>query len=118
MAKNSYTSSERRGIIAIAALAILITVAGLGLSLCDRNNDDVATTPSVYPMEAMADTIVFSDLKSNKKTRENSKKKITSSRESLNSTKEGSHSRKKSPKHKKEKQKKTYRQRSPLDEPI
>lgn len=36
MAKNSFTSSERRGIIAVAALALLITGCGFWLSRCGR----------------------------------------------------------------------------------
>ncbi|MDE6095875.1 MAG: hypothetical protein K2G52_06770 [Muribaculaceae bacterium] len=41
MAKNSFTSSERRGIIAVAALALLITGCGFWLSRCGRPESTV-----------------------------------------------------------------------------
>ncbi len=41
MAKNPITASERRGIIAVAALALLITGAGLWLSRCGRQETTV-----------------------------------------------------------------------------
>lgn len=104
MSRNSFTSSERRGVIAIALIALAIVGAGIGISFCERlpSTDDY---PIVNEQNEMADStaIINSDYQKN------------SGSKSGNKSKKGKDGKKKSGS---KKEKKTYRQRSPLDEPV
>lgn len=42
MKKNPLTSSERRGVIVVAALALFITGIGLIFRQCDSKDDDIS----------------------------------------------------------------------------
>ena len=99
MSNKSYTASERRGVIAIAFLALLITALGLGLSLCGRRSQNQA--PEVSEMTEIVDSASII----NGREKNSKKAKIVKGRG-------------KSHKSKKSKNPKTYRRRSPLDEPI
>ena len=95
MSYKSYSASERRGILVIAIIALLIT--GFGIWLSFRNNGLRNDDPEVREMKEWIDTIHYESSKSS--VRQNTKSK-------------------KEPKIKKSKQQKEYRKRSPLDEPV
>lgn len=100
MGKNPLTSSERRGIIAVAAIALFITGSGLILSRCQR--PEPVATPEEIQVLLDGDSLqsrVADD--SVKKKRSRRKKERSDSVES-----------------EKRKNKKNYRRRSPLDEPV
>ena len=99
MAAKSYSASERRGILAIAILALIITAAGIGLSFCNRGND--ISGPEVIEMKEIVDSVQTS--------------KIIEHKSKKSKRGKGSNSKKKS---KKNKTPKTYRRRRPLDEPV
>ena len=97
MSRNSYTASERRGIVAIAVIALLIIGCGWGISMCSGGIGAENEIPVVMEHPDMIDSAA---VKKNleKKTKKTERKKTKSSNKS--------------------KPKKTYRQRSPLDEPV
>lgn len=98
MSKHPYTASERRGIIAIAVMSLLIIGAGLGLSLCNRNSYSGFSDSEVIEDTSMIDSVAIEksgNTSSHKKSNKKVKKKSTPG-----------------------KNKKTYRRRSPLDEPV
>lgn len=94
MANKSFTASERRGILIIAILALIIT--GAGLLLHNGGKEEIRDSIEIQEMVNSIDTTNYQ-----KKNLEKSKKK-----------------RKKSSKGNKDKSKKTYRRRSPVDETV
>lgn len=99
MSHSSYTASERRGIIIIAIISLLLVGAGLGVSFCNRNVVPADKYPIIETHPEMVDSVTVlnekDQLKTDKKTKKN---------KAGNSTKK--------------KDVKTYRRRSPLDEPV
>lgn len=95
--KTSYTASERRGVLAIGLVALLIIGCGFVFSWCsgpvDAENEKTGITE--YP--EMVDSVAAAKRDSKEKKKKSGKKTKSSS---------------------KSKSKKTYRQRSPLDEPV
>ncbi|MDE5976804.1 MAG: hypothetical protein K2G69_09665 [Muribaculaceae bacterium] len=103
MAKNSMTSSERRGIIVVALLALIIIGSGMIVARCggsepQPDNDEVYTL--------LADSL----------QQEINTAREKSHRDSLKRHRSDSIKRKK--KGKSQKSPKTYRKRQPLDEPV
>lgn len=94
MSRSSYTASERRGVLIIAILALLIIGAGLGLSHCNRHNSG---SNDIYVVEEHPEMIDSVTVQKNAKNK--TRKKTTT-------------------KSKKTKKIKSYRRRSPLDEPV
>lgn len=93
--KNPLTASERRGVIAIAALALLITAGGFLFSISGSSDAQELPEPTV-------ETIVDGDtVKPEKPGRKKKEKKA-----------------RKYKKASKKKQKKNYGRRNPLDEPV
>ena len=93
MSRNSYTASERRGILAIAIIALILVGTGWGLSFCNRSARQDQAYPILEEHSAMVDSVRIEKEKkekSSKKSKETSKKKT----------------------------RKSFRQRSPLDEPV
>ena len=99
MSRSSYTASERRGIIVIAILALLFIGSGVTLSLCGRPRELKKEIPVVIEHPEMVDSLAMSvrEETAGKKKKERKKSGINSSVS---------------------KEKKTYRRRSPLDEPV
>ena len=95
MNRSSYTASERRGVLAIAIAALLIIVFGLLFSWCSGKVDAQKESLEVVEYPEIVDSL---SVKDKEKSKTKSKKKTKSSGKS--------------------KTKKTYRQRSPLDEPV
>ena len=98
MSHSSYTASERRGILAIATIALALIGGGAALSLCSRERAEAEELPVVIEHPELIDSLAVKEKeeKSGKKKREKATK--------------GSKSTKK--------EKKVYRRRSPLDEPV
>ena len=97
MSLNSFTSSERRGILAIALVALLCIGGGVLISLSERQNRISAPQNIVEDLPELTDSL--SSIEKN----QNKTKKKAKTKKSNN---------------KKSKEKKTYRRRSPLDEPV
>lgn len=96
--RNPLTASERRGIIVVASIALIITGAGWIVSMCQRNT----------PEEPLPDVevLINGDSISSDTSAVGDKKRIRRGMRN-DSTKEG---RKKS--------RKTFRRRNPLDEGV
>ena len=96
MSHSSYTSSERRGILVIAILALLLTGGGFLLSFWGRENKESDNIHVVVELTQMKDTVENNKI-IEKKTKANKKQKSA---------------------RKNNKTKKNYPRRSPLDEPV
>ncbi|MCH5229371.1 MAG: hypothetical protein J1F12_05180 [Muribaculaceae bacterium] len=97
MSRHSYSASERRGILAIALVALIIIAAGIVLPLCSRRETGPHELPVVIEHTELIDST--STVKSHQ-TRGKAKSGINKAKESKTKTK------------------KSYRRRSPLDEPV
>lgn len=106
MSHSSYTASERRGILAIAIISLLLVGAGVGLSFLGNQAYAEEETPMVIEHPEMIDSTAVL----------NTKKLKSETKKSPKNTKQTSTKTKKSSS--KTKSKKTYRRRSPLDEPV
>lgn len=93
MSHSAYTASERRGVILIALIALLLILLGVGFSLWnkERVNNNVIPKVEEYP-----EYIDSADFKEAPIIKPETKKQ----------------------KSKKNSEKKKYRRRSPLDEPV
>lgn len=96
MSRASYTASERRGVLAIAIIALFLIGFGVCFSLCGRSVEAEIEMPAVEVHHEMIDSAAL--LKSKEKKTSKKTKKKSSSSKSKNS--------------------KSYRHRSPLDEPV
>lgn len=97
MSHSSFTASERRGILAIAFISLLLIAVGLFFSWCGRSryvNDE----PVIIDHSEMIDSAYLQEAEK------------TSTRKKSKIRKSGETNRKKTPK--------SYRRRSPLDEPV
>lgn len=113
MAKQSITASERRGILVVAALALIITGSGFFLNRC--KGDDIPPPPPEISIVSPADSLGTDSLKSGAKgsnARGDKKRGGFHRNDSIN--RKDKRSRRSS----KPKEKRTYHKRSPLDEPI
>ncbi|MCH5235399.1 MAG: hypothetical protein J1E16_08880 [Muribaculaceae bacterium] len=99
MSHSNYTASERRGLLVIALVALLIVGSGVVLALCGRPRERVEEIPVVVEHPEIVDTANLNSVKEKK-----SKKKRKDS-----STDKKSRSKKES---------KSYRRRNPLEEPV
>lgn len=96
MSFSSYTSSERRGILAVAFVSLVIIGLGLFFSIKNDRPENIEEV-GVVEMPELIDSVAKQknkDLPSQRKGKQ------------------------KASKPKKSKQKKTYRRRNPLDEPV
>lgn len=98
MNRSSYTASERRGILAIALVSLLIIGCGAIFSLCGRGGNSGENIIMVEEHPELVDSTAVK-----KKQQKDSKKKSKKKSKSSSS---------------KSKTNKTYRKRSPLDEPV
>ena len=101
MSRHSYSSTERRGVIAIALVALIIIALGIGFSYF-RGESGQKEKPRITEMTEFLDTL-NNDID---KPEISSNSAAEKTRKKTNSTS------------KKSKTKKTYRKRNPLDEPI
>lgn len=108
MAKKSYSASERRGILVVAALALLITSSGFIISRC--NQPDASEK---LPQDKIQ-TIVSPDSTDNHKSASHNKELTPAD----STKKKGKKGKRKKSGSSHSKDRKTYRKRSPLDEPI
>ena len=104
MSYSSYTASERRGIIAIALLSLLLIGSGIWLARCERADAAVNETEVEIPI--VEEHLEFIDTTS-----------IEASKKELKDSKDGK-GRKKSKKKSSSKPKQEPRKRSPLDETV
>ena len=98
MMKNPVTASERRGIIVVAVLALLITGGGWLVSTCRRQSPE--TVPPEVAVLVRGDSVGDGVGESSGKRKKNRKDSTGSSKSS------------------KSKSPKTYRRRSPRDESV
>ena len=101
MGSKPFTASERRGIIAIAFIAFAVRASGFLFTLCDRISDN-DIIPEVIELEEMIDSTSIRE-----------KQERTGGKSKKKSKKTGKGKRPKTLK-----EKKIYRKRNPLDEPV
>ena len=94
MFNNSYTASERRGVIVIALIALLIMGIGAGVTLYNKSEGANERAPKVVEYPEMIDSVAVKEEQAQPSKTKSASKKSTS------------------------KSKKVYRRRSPLDEPV
>ena len=92
MSYKKYSASERRGIMAIAIIALLIT--GVGVFLSFRKMDNKGAGPETEILNELRDTVLQRNERIDYPNKKNKKESSKSN------------------------SKKVYRQRSPLDEPV
>lgn len=97
MSHSSYTASERRGVLAIALVALLLIGVGVGMSMLE-GTEEMEAEPMVTEHPGWMDT-VSSDIGKSPDNGKDKKDKTSNS-------------------NKKTKTKKTYRRRNPLEEPV
>ncbi len=104
MASHPLTSSERRGIVIIAALALLVTVAGLCVSYCGRPSavDEPPKVEVVYKPDSVAYACADSVAKAEAKARRDSLRKER--RDSMRRQRKAAE--------------KSYQRRNPIDEEL
>ena len=106
MSRSSYTASERRGIILIAAISLLLIGGGLIFSFKEHKNEPGNAIPMVEEYtELLPDSL--NDVRNNKSSKKSRKGLRSISIEKMDSTIK-----------KVKRNKKVIRQRSPLDEVI
>ena len=99
MSHSSYTASERRGVLAIALLSILIIAGGFLFSHCNRGISSGNNDPVVIESKSFVDSVEIERAKGKENSKNKNKKTRTGSSQS-------------------KKTQKTLRKRSPLDEPV
>lgn len=99
MSHSSYTASERRGVLAIALVALLLIGVGAGVSMWNGSRE-TEEMPAVVEHAEMIDSVAIKEEAENKSA---GKKTETSVKKSKTG---------------KTKTPKTYRRRNPLDEPV
>ena len=99
MFNNSYTASERRGVIVIALIALLIMGIGAGVTLYNKSEGANERAPKVVEYPEMIDSVAVKEQKAEPSKKKTSKTKSVSKKSTSKS-------------------KKVYRRRSPLDEPV
>ncbi len=125
MGRQPLTASERRGILIVAIISLLITGAGLCVSYCGRNGAD-STPPPTEPELLYTPADDTTNNRSNPtapKSNTDSTSKITQTDSAKSDKKDSAkgdkkNSAEKSKSKRTKKQPKTYRRRSPIDEPV
>lgn len=97
MSHSSYSASERRGIITIAIIALLLIGGGVTFTLCGRDSKDSHEIPVVIEHPEYIDSASLEIQKIERDKKKSDRKKSRGS---------------------KTKSKKEYRQRSPRDETV
>lgn len=100
MSRGSYTASERRGVLAIAIIAIVTIAAGVGFAFYENRNSSIDEVPVVIEHTELIDSIRLEQQKQEKSSKSKKERKASSKKSSKN------------------KEKKPVRRRSPLDEPV
>lgn len=98
MSRSSYTASERRGIIAIAIIALIFIGVGIWISIKGTREVKRMEEPVIVEMPEVIDSVNLEKKKEVKSKKKSDKAKTVGN--------------------KKKDAKKTYRRRSPLDEPV
>ena len=102
----SYTATERRGVLAIAIIALLLIGAGVGISYF--KGESLQKTPTVVELPEMIDSTTNEDTQKEVSISDRKNKPATNRKKKQTSTKKSA----------KDGAKKTYRKRSPNDEPV
>lgn len=97
MSRSNYTASERRGILAIALVSLLFIGVGIGVSFWGGNEDESYPEPVVVNHPEMVDTVELRNQKAKSSIKDKAKSKSSTGNK---------------------KRPKTYRRRSPHDEPV
>ena len=97
MSHSSYTASERRGLIVIAIIVLVLVGFGVAISILGRGHNEAREIPVVVEHPELKDSSSVK-VDNGKTLSKKSKNKKTSTNKS--------------------KSKKSYRKRSPLDEPV
>ena len=98
MSRSSYTASERRGVLAIALISLILIGIGMGAAFIGDGKAEAEEIPAVIECSQFVDSVAKKEAQKNPDKKASARKKKNSN--------------------KKEKAKKVYRRRNPLDEPV
>lgn len=116
MSRHPLTSSERRGILLVAILSLLITGAGLCVSYCDRRQTVTSPEEPEILYAPGSRSGVSNGLDRANDSAGGGKARGDSARDDLAGGRKSKRVKKQRKDYKK--QRKVYRQRSPIDEPV
>ena len=97
MSHSSYTASERRGILAVALVAMVLIGVGTWFSLWGENQSARIEEPEMMELQELVDTVALKEKYKNSKEKKKKTNRVTK--------------KKKTPK-------KESRHRNPLEEPV
>lgn len=114
--RKGYTASERRGVLAVALIALVLTGLGVLFGIFGRQNASAEYDSQVLEYSELVDSAASDSNNASSVKASKWKESKDKSKEGKDSS--GNKEKKARNKSKSSKQEKTYRKRSPLDEPV